>query len=82
MAKIRLFISFLIVIFFNISINSFSQINIVSGLKGEVYNQFARDIANNTSVKSNVYTSKGSVDNLKYILSDSIQIAFLQYDQP
>jgi TRAP transporter TAXI family solute receptor len=80
MSKIRLFIFLLTLLFINISQYSVAQINVVSGIKGEVYNQFAQDIANNTSVKLNVYTSKGSVDNLRFLLSDSIQVAFMQYD--
>lgn len=62
------------------SIQIFSQINIVSGLEGEVYNQFANDIKNNTKVNVRVYTSKGSVNNMLLLQSDSIQLAFTQYD--
>ncbi len=68
------------ILFFLLNIQLFSQINIVSGIKGEVYNQFAVDIQNNTKVKVNVFTSKGSVDNLSLIQSDSLQLAFIQYD--
>jgi TRAP transporter TAXI family solute receptor len=62
------------------SIQLFSQINIVSGLDGEVYNQFANDIKNNTKVNVKVYTSNGSVSNMLLLQSDSIQLAFTQYD--
>lgn len=69
-----------LLIFFGFSFKSYSQIKIVSGLKGEVYNQFAIDIANNTKVGTKIYPTKGSGDNLNFLLSDSIQIAFMQYD--
>jgi len=62
------------------SIQLFSQINIVSGLDGEVYNQFANDIKNNTKVNVKVYTSNGSINNMLLLQSDSIQLAFTQYD--
>jgi len=55
-------------------------INMVSGIKGEVYDQFAHDIQNNTHVKLNIFQTRGSQDNINYLLSDSIQIAFAQYD--
>ena len=55
-------------------------INMVSGIKGEVYDQFAHDIQNNTHVQLNIYQTRGSQDNLNYLLTDSIQIAFAQYD--
>ncbi len=57
-----------------------AQIHIVSGLKGEIYNQFAKDISNNTSVRTKIYTTQGSQQNLSMLQSDSIQLAFLQYD--
>lgn len=57
-----------------------SQIKIVSGFETEIYNQFAQDIKNNTDVPIVIYPTKGSVDNFNRILSDSIQIAFMQYD--
>lgn len=69
-----------ILTFLGISLTSNSQINIVSGLEDEVYNQFAKDIANNTKVATKIYTTEGSSDNLNVLLSDSIQIAFMQYD--
>ncbi len=79
MIKIRQsFISLILLLFFSNSL--YSQIKVVSGLKGEIYNQFAVDIANNTDVPLKIYTSEGSNDNLYKLLSDSIQLAFLQYD--
>lgn len=57
-----------------------SQIKIVSGFETEIYNQFAHDIQNNTDVPSIIYSTKGSVDNFNRLLSDSIQIAFMQHD--
>jgi len=63
-----------------LNIQLFSQISIVSGIEGEVYNQFAKDIQNNTKVKIDIFTSKGSIENLALIQSDSINLAFTQYD--
>jgi len=75
--KKKLGILALILIF---STQLFSQINIVSGLEGEVYNQFANDIKNNTKVDVKVYTSGGSISNMQILQTDSIQLAFTQYD--
>ncbi len=55
-------------------------INMVSGIKGEVYDQFAHDIQNNTRADIHIYRSRGSQDNINYLLTDSIQVAFAQYD--
>ncbi len=55
-------------------------INMVSGIKGEVYDQFAHDIQNNTHVQLHIYNTQGSQDNIRYLLTDTIQIAFMQYD--
>lgn len=63
-----------------LNIQLFSQISIVSGIEGEVYNQFAKDIQNNTKVKINIFTSKGSIENLTLVQNDSIKLAFTQYD--
>ena len=57
-----------------------SQITIVSGIKGETYNQFSHDIDNNTSVKLNILTSQGSAENILLLDSSNIELAFLQYD--
>jgi TRAP transporter TAXI family solute receptor len=57
-----------------------SQINIASGLKSEVYNEFATDISNNTRVQTKIYPSQGSIENLHLLQTDSIQLAFIQYD--
>lgn len=67
---------------FFIGLNTFAQapIKMVSGIKGEIYDQFAKDIQNNTHVNLKIYQSRGSLDNLDYLFSDSIQIAFIQYD--
>ncbi len=74
----NILLSFLIL--FVLSLNSEAQLNIVSGIKGETYNQFAQDIDNNTGVKLNIITSKGSIENIKLLDSNNIQLAFLQYD--
>ncbi len=74
----NILLSFLILFVF--SLNSEAQLNIVSGIKGETYNQFAQDIDNNTGVKLNIITSKGSIENIKLLDSNNIQLAFLQYD--
>ena len=67
---------------FFIGLSTFAQapIKMVSGIKGEIYDQFAKDIQNNTHVNLKIYQSRGSLDNLDYLFSDSIQIAFVQYD--
>lgn len=62
------------------SVSAQETIRIVSGIKGEVYDQFAKDIKNNTHVELNIYQTGGSLDNIEYLLSDSIQMAFIQYD--
>lgn len=69
-------------IFLSISSFIYAQgtINMVSGIRGEVYDQFAHDIKNNTRAESRIYQSRGSQDNINYLLGDSIQIAFAQYD--
>lgn len=59
---------------------AFSQLKIASGIKGEIYNQFALDIKNNTDVPLAVFTSMGSKDNLSKLLNDNFQLGFLQYD--
>ncbi len=73
---------FLTVLLISLFIGLFAQpaINMVSGIRGEVYDQFAHDIQNNTHVELNIYNTRGSQDNINYLLSDSIQIAFMQYD--
>ncbi|MCF8298780.1 MAG: TAXI family TRAP transporter solute-binding subunit [Saprospiraceae bacterium] len=63
-----------------VSIKASSQIKIVSGFETEIYNQFAQDIKNNTDVPMLIYSTKGSIDNFNRLLSDSIQIAFMQHD--
>ncbi len=73
-------IPFLLTFFLSISFCSEAQIKIVSGLQQEIYNQFAHDIANNTRISTKIYTTKGSSENMQLLLSDSIQIAFMQYD--
>lgn len=73
-------ISFKLVIWLFISQSAFAQINIATGINGEVYHQFATDISNNTQVKTNLYSTKGSLENLRLLQSDSIQLAFIQYD--
>ncbi|RLD44399.1 MAG: hypothetical protein DRI86_07610 [Bacteroidetes bacterium] len=74
----NILLSFIVLFIF--SINSEAQLNMVSGIKGETYNQFAQDIDNNTGVKLNIITSKGSIENIKLLDSNNIQLAFLQYD--
>jgi len=76
----RIFFGFIISLIFGVNAIAQTPIKIVSGIKGEVYDQFATDIQNNTHVNLKIYQSRGSLDNLDYLLSDSIQIAFVQYD--
>ena len=76
----RIFINILLIGLLLISFNVKSQIRISSGLKGEIYNQFAIDIKNNTDVALAVYPSMGSLDNFSKLQSDSFELAFLQYD--
>jgi len=82
MKKYILGLLFGILMVFSASVNTYAQcpIKMVSGIKGEVYDQFAHDIQNNTHVDLIIYPSKGSRDNMNSLLSDSIQIAFVQYD--
>lgn len=73
--------NYIILFFFLLSnLYSVAQLNIVSGIKGETYHQFANDIANNSTVKFNLYNSKGSSENIILLNSDSVNLAFLQYD--
>jgi TRAP transporter TAXI family solute receptor len=64
----------------SLSLTVFSQLKITSGINGEIYNQFAVDIKNNTDVMLEIHTSQGSNDNLNKLLNDSFQLGFLQYD--
>ena len=63
-----------------ISLNGFSQIHIASGLQGEIYNQFANDINNNTSEDLTILPSEGSLENFELLQSNQVQLAFMQYD--
>ncbi len=78
----RLLAQLIIIVFSIFAFQPFlnAQIQIVSGINGEVYNQFANDIGNNTLINTQIYTSKGSIENLQLLRSDSIQLAFIQYD--
>ncbi len=71
---------YLVFLLLILSENLLAQLNVVSGIKGETYSQFANDINNNTSVKLDVFNSKGSIENIDIINSDSVNLAFLQYD--
>ena len=71
---------FVLVVLLLSTLENYSQIRIVSGFETEIYNQFAEDIKNNTDAKIIIYPTKGSVDNFNRILSDSINIAFMQHD--
>jgi TRAP transporter TAXI family solute receptor len=62
------------------TIAAFGQIKITSGYEGEIYNQFAIDIKNNTDVPIAIYTSQGSIENLSNLLNNGFQLGFLQYD--
>ena len=76
----RFLILAFITTFISLAYNANSQIRISSGLSGEIYNQFAVDIKNNTDVAIAVYPSKGSLDNFSKLESDSFELAFIQYD--
>ena len=75
--KAKLFLVLILVIF---STNINAQLTVVSGIKGEAYHQFAQDINNNIGVKLNILTSKGSIENINWLDSNNVQLAFLQYD--
>ncbi len=77
-SKIRI----VLLLFFIALINdtALAQIRFASGIQSEVYNQFATDISNNTRVPIKVIVSKGSLENLLLIQSDSVQMALIQYD--
>lgn len=62
------------------SLQLLAQISVVSGPRKEIYNQFAVDINNNTNIPMEILTSDGSVANLEMLKSDSVHIAFMQYD--
>jgi TRAP transporter TAXI family solute receptor len=73
-------ISFILIIVFSSSAFAQAPIKIVSGIQGEVYDQFAHDIQNNTHVNLKIYQTRGSLDNMDFLLTDSIQMGFVQYD--
>ena len=57
-----------------------AQIKMASGIKGEIYDQFAIDIRNNTDVPITIESTRGSADNLEKLINEDFQLAFLQYD--
>lgn len=78
MSKIRITLIFL---FSLIAFQPLSaQLKIASGIDGEIYNQFAIDIQNNTDVPIELFTTAGSKDNLSKLINDGFQLGFLQYD--
>jgi TRAP transporter TAXI family solute receptor len=60
--------------------NVSGQIKIASGLDGEIYNQFAIDIKNNTDVPVEVFSTAGSQENLHLLSEEGFQLGFIQYD--
>ncbi len=60
--------------------SGFGQIKVASGIKGEIYDQFSKDISNNTNLNINNVSTEGSLDNVRLLLSDSVDIGFMQYD--
>ena len=79
-STLRIVFSLLFTIVCSMSVFAQTSIHIVSGMKGEVYDQFAHDIQNNTHVDLKIYQTRGSLDNMDMLLSDTIQMAFVQYD--
>jgi len=77
---LRAFLGLFLTLGFSLALFSQAPIKIISGIKAEVYDQFAHDIQNNTHVHLKIYQSRGSLDNMDMLLSDSIQMAFVQYD--
>lgn len=74
-------LKYLFVFFILLStLNAQSQIKVASGLETEIYHQFAHDINNNSDVPMVIYPSSGSLDNFEMLISDSIHMAFMQYD--
>lgn len=79
MKKLNLY--FVLILLLSFSLNSvFGQIKIASGLNGEIYNQFAVDIKNNTDVALEVYSTAGSQENLELLSNKGFQLGFMQYD--
>ena len=76
----RSIITVILLLIGSLSVMAQPAINMVSGIKGEVYDKFAHDIQNNTHVNLHIYNTQGSQENIHYLLTDSIQIAFMQYD--
>ncbi len=70
------------IVFMSLSTVVQAQFQLLSGLSGGTYQSLAQDIKNNSSLKINVLTSSGSVDNFNQLVSDenSINATFIQYD--
>lgn len=68
--------------FMGFAVNMQAQLQLLSGLQGGTYQSLAQDIKNNSSLKINVLTSSGSVDNYNQLVSNenSVNVTFLQYD--
>lgn len=71
----------LLILFFGCPVlTAWSQINLMTGLDNEIYDEFAQDISKITDVKIQRYSSEGSNQNFSDLLSDSIHLAFIQSD--
>lgn len=82
MKKISMHLVLIGIAFLSFSITLQAQFQLLSGLPGGTYQSLAQDIKNNSTLKINVGTSSGSVDNYNQLVSDdnSINATFLQYD--
>jgi uncharacterized protein len=63
-----------------IAITAFGQLKIASGIEGEIYHQFAKDIQNNTDVELVLQTTRGSLENFELIRKGEVDLAFTQLD--
>ena len=59
---------------------AYGQLRIASGVEGEIYTQFAKDIKNNTDVEISITNTSGSLENFELIRNDKVDLAFTQLD--
>lgn len=80
MTSTKIFIPAFFLVLVAIATTSFGQIKVASGIQGEIYDQFANDISNNTELNISNISSGGSLENVRLLMSDSVDIGFMQYD--
>jgi TRAP transporter TAXI family solute receptor len=62
------------------TLSGVAQLRVASGIEGEIYHQFARDIKNNTDVELSIQNTRGSLENFEIIRNDKADLAFTQMD--